>query len=186
MKITVLALLFATALTAAEAPPSPVEWSDPVDGLRGRLVIEYGPDFEGAEIALVYLELQNVSDSAGIKDLWFDETHQFKWQLQDEKGNPVPRTYPPMSVFSDLGHWMGLPFDSTLRFRVSVSGYGIIPNGGIALQLPSGFFWQVPRKKEGSYYLSATFSSVPAKEERKRSWKGTLVLPKVMLPPKAK
>ena len=51
---------------------------------------------------------------------------------------------------------------------------------------PSGFFWQVPRKKEGSYYLSATFSSVPAKEERRRAWKGTLVLPKVVLPPKAK
>jgi len=28
--------------------------------------------------------------------------------------------------FYDLGHWMVLPFDSTLRFRVSVSGYGII------------------------------------------------------------
>ena len=79
---------------------------------------------------------------------------------------------------------MGLPFDSTLRFRMSVSGYGIIPNGSIALQLPSGFFWQVPRKKEGGYYLSAVFSSIPAKEERRCAWKGTLVLPAVTLPPR--
>ena len=145
MKTAALALLAATALGAAESPQA--QWSEIVDGLRGRLVIEYGPDLEGAEIALVYLELQNVSDSAGIKDLWFDETHQFKWQLQDEKGKQVPRTYPPASIFTDLGHWMILPFDSTLRFRVSVSGYGIIPNGGVALQLPSGFFGESHGKR---------------------------------------
>jgi hypothetical protein len=176
----------ARKIAASDPQPANEAWSETVDGIRGRLVISYGPDFGGAEMAVVYLEIQNVSDSADPKNVGFDEDRQFKWQLFDERGELVRDDHGiAASIMVPGPYWIVLPHDSTLRFRVSVSGYGISPGGGVALQLP-GAFWQVQRKKEGAYFLSATFASVMAKEERRRAWKGVLVLPRVQLPPRTR
>jgi hypothetical protein len=176
----------AREIAASDSRPPKEAWSEMVDGIRGRLVIDHGPDFGGAEMTVVYLEIQNVSDSADAKNVCFDEDHQFKWQLVDERGELVRDEHGiAASIMVPGPYWIVLPYDSTLRFRVSVSGYGISPEGGVALQLP-GAFWQVQRKREGAYFLSATFASVMAKEERRHAWKGVLVLPKVQLPPIAK
>jgi len=139
-------------------------------------------------MAVVYLELQNVSDRATPKEICIDQNlpHQFVWRLQDEKGVHQPESATAASIFiSTQPCWLTLPFDSTVRFRVSVSGYGIKPDGGIAFQL-LGSFWQVPRKKEGAYYLSATFSSPPDKPEGRHAWIGQLKLPKVRVPERQK
>jgi hypothetical protein len=81
-----------------------------------------------------------------------------------------------------------LPHDSTLRFRVSVRGYGIGP-GGFVLQL--GKFWQIQRKEGVVYFLSGAFTSSAPKEEISKQtwigefWSGTITLPRVQIPEKA-
>ena len=184
MKILLLTILCAVAARATPLQAAKDDdLSEPVDGVRGRLVIGYDPSLAGAEMAVVYLELQNVSDVGNPKDLWFNED-LFKWRLVDETGAPAPEPHGLVaSIMSLRPYWIVLPHDSTLRFRVSVSGYGIMPNGGIAFQLP-GRFWQVPRRKAGSYHLSATFTVSHVRENDRQVWNGTLILPKIQVPEK--
>ena len=185
MKTSALALFVGlTAIAFAANPEQKGAWSEAVNGVRARLVIGFDPDFVGAEMAVVQLEIQNVSAVANPKEIWLDPNRCFVWwQLRDETGNAVPR---PMSVFSGKAvgpYWVTLPHDSIMRLLISVNGYGIKPNGGIALQLP-GAFWQVPRRPGGRYELSAKFVGSTPKDDTRRVWQGMLVLPSVRVPDK--
>ncbi|HWA28708.1 MAG TPA: hypothetical protein VG734_23865 [Lacunisphaera sp.] len=183
MKTLSGALFCLLATLALPANPAPEEWSKVENGIRGRLVIMFDPDFAGTEMPVVYLELQNVSDVANPKEIWLDPHRNFSaWNLRDETGAAVPRNQAVDASIITMGpYWITLPYDSILRFRVSVSGYGIKPNGGMAFQLP-GAFWQVPRRPGGGYDLSATFKSAPTEKDQRGAWTGTLVLPAVRVP----
>jgi hypothetical protein len=154
----------AACSTPSFAPPAlpPTVWSPTVDGIRGRLIVERGPEFYGADLAVVYLEIQNLTNLLEPRQIFFDTSGlQFKWSLSDAAGAKVPQTPTALSSLTPYPYWIALPCNSTLRFQVSIGGYGINPNiGGIALQLP-GFsaFWQVPRNQERPLFLSATFTN---------------------------
>jgi len=183
-----LALFVAfTAIATAANADQKGAWSEAVNGVRARLVIGFDPDFAGTEMATVHLEIQNVSDVADPKEIWFDPDRCFVgWQLRDETGKAVPRPGAMVASIITMGpYWITLPYDSTLRLRISVSGYGIRPDGGIALQLP-GAFWQVPRRADGRYELSVKFVGSAPKDDARRAWHGTLVLPSVRVQDKIK
>ena len=63
MKTLVLLILFVTASLQAGEPLISGDWSTPVDGLRGRLVMSEGSTEKGIRTPGIYLELQNVQDN---------------------------------------------------------------------------------------------------------------------------
>jgi hypothetical protein len=183
MKAAIIAIFSCLAIAGFAATPAVGPWSEVAQGIRGRLAVDFGPDLAGAEMAVVYLEIQNVSDVANPKELWFDPGRSLvEWNLQDEQGRKIPKPGGIVASIMMMGpYWITLPHDATLRFRASVSGYGIQPNGGIAFQLP-GAFWQVARQPGVTYELSATFVSSPPKGDIRHAWRGRLLLPSVKIP----
>lgn len=116
------------------------EWSDAVGGLRGRLLFAEGEKVSGTRIGVVYLELQNLSDVSNPLDIY---DGALSGQFVDSSGRQVEQSHGPANVMSPLPFWMVLPHDSTLRFRVSVTGYGTPKDGGLSIGLPSGH-WLIP------------------------------------------
>src|SRR3954451_422709 len=91
----VLALLSSqTALAAAEKKPVAVgDWSEPVQGLRGRLLISQGRVLGDGKTreTLVYVDLENVaSNHSGERHVYF-EPGKLLCELHDKDGKPVPQ-----------------------------------------------------------------------------------------------
>ena len=133
------------------------EWSDAVGGLRGRLLFAEGEKVSGTRIGVVYLELQNLSDVSNPLDIY---DGALSGQFVDSSGRQVEQSHGPANVMSPLPFWMVLPHDSTLRFRVSVTGYGTPKDGGLSIGLPSGH-WLIPPVSGTTYLLSASFTVTP-------------------------
>jgi hypothetical protein len=168
------------------------DWSKPVGTdnghvLRARMIISYGrgPAFAGPHPETqVHLEFQNVSGAiARPTQFYFDPEKGFHCELRDAKGNLVG----PGGVGSGGGagsSWITLPYDSTIRLRANMYGYGNEPGRGLNLTIyPTRNQWEIRPGDTNTYYLSGTFvvttptNSVPSDPEAARAvWTGTLKL----------
>lgn len=184
-------LLMAACLHASE-PTAVGEWSQAVRGLRGRLLLAEDAPFNGTRMVAVYLELQNVSDVLNALLVDFQPPDV---DLVDADGKSIPQSHPPASVMTAWPHTLVLPNDSTLRFRVSVQGYGIPKDGGVALQFDTAC-WIVPLDGAEEKYLRGSFVASESSrggtegqrqdsERGNRAWRGTLHLPRIKVPPSA-
>jgi hypothetical protein len=167
-------------------PVTTGDWSAPVKGLRGRLLFAEDPPYNGTRVAVVYLELQNVSSNGAPMEIYYDGDHSLAGALLDGVGLPVRQARMPADIMSPFPYWIMLPVDSSLRFRVSVYGYSTPPNAGMSIGLMSGD-WIIPPRSHATYYLTGTFKVTPPKSDDPfRSplavWKGVLKLPKVKIP----
>ncbi len=145
--------------------------------------------FNGTRLAVVYLELQNVSD---VLNPLLVDFHPPRFDLVDVTGKSIPQSPVAASIMTISNYTLLLPFDSALRFRVSVNGYGISKDSGIAFQLESGF-WVVSADTREDRFLTGSFvvpelASTDSEGRRKdvergnRVWRGTLNLPKLKVP----
>jgi hypothetical protein len=168
----------------AAATPKPMtagDWSETVHGLRGRLLVtEEAEKFNGTHIGLVYLELRNVGSVAGPMKIYYDPDDTFQYLL-DESKHPEPFGLEPGDVMSPFPFWLGLPYDSTLRFRVSVDGWGIPKDAGLFVGLMPGVY-DIPPTLHGNHFLSASFSVNPPAGSDVHAWRGVLKLPAVKIP----
>ncbi len=155
------------------------EWSETVNGIKGRLITGYDSDFNGTKMLAVYLELRNVSNRSW--EIYFDLDKSIESNVVDGVNKPVAEHPAPASIMAGTPPWLVLPFDSALRFRVSVSGYGVPKNGGTNVQMMSGN-WVIKPSEEKRYSIEATFRSAPRKMDIGRSWQGEIELPKVLIP----
>ena len=152
----------------------------------------------------VYFEVQNLlDDPLSVKQIYFSDVPCFQWQLTDQDGKPVPHSETTMAAsFAWMEYPIILPSGSTLRIPVAFGTYQIfkpflhsLPTdpGTLGFLLSHNVPWQITGGKMATYYLSAVFTG--ATDEPKdfhavprmpalRSWKGTLFLPKVILPPR--
>ncbi len=131
----------------------------------------------------VYLELQNISGVVNPMEIYYDLDHALHPKLLDESNQPVARpTITDSSIFSPPNYWIMLPIDSTLRFRISVNGYGIPKDGGLFIGLMSAD-WLIPPTVQTDYFLSISFTVLPPKDPGHiHAWKGELKFPKLKLP----
>lgn len=163
------------------------DWSETVNGLRGRLLFGKAETFNGTRLATVYLELQNVSDV--LSPIGIGPNRSLPCAVLDAFNKPVPQSGMPADVWSPDPFWIMLPMDSTLRFRVSVTGYAVPKDAGLSIGLMSGN-WIIPPATHGDYFLSASFVVAPgAVSVRTKTnippdepWYGVLELPKVKIP----
>ncbi len=180
--------IFVNCLCFAGSVIEPItigDWSEPTNGLRGRLLFSEDAKFYGTEMATVYLKLQNVDNMANPMEIYFDTLRSpLRFELKDASGNS--RKDAPMDLDEIIpgSYWIDLPHDSTLRFRVSSGGYGIPENAGLAIGV-RGNFWIIPYAETNDYFLTASFDVIPTTDkDHIHAWKGTLKLPPVKIPAK--
>jgi hypothetical protein len=128
----------------------------------------------------VYLELRNVSDVGNPMEIYFDEYTSLKSSVIDAESKPLQLGPTAASILSPGPFWLSIPWDGSLRFRVSVSGYGIYKESGTDVPMSSANWVIAPADKK-SYFLTAEFTNAPTTDKR-RAWTGTVHLPKVPIP----
>src|SRR5215468_8842097 len=63
-------LVLLVAISALASGEETGAWSEPVDGLRGRLIAKEGSVFHGTKMVDIYMELENVSDVGNPMQLY--------------------------------------------------------------------------------------------------------------------
>lgn len=165
-------------------PKSIGEWSEPVDGLRGRLLFaENVKDENGVRIGNIYLELQNLS-SGDNRYVYYDaKKSPIHCELNDSKSDGVKVWPGNMSDGMPSACWLALPYDSSLRFDTRL-GPAFTPSHPclfICIGLEGGT-WEIPLTATNDFYLSGTFTTTPPQNEtRPHMWEGTLKLPPVKI-----
>src|SRR5215210_2681006 len=176
------AIISMTALSGYASTSETGDWSDVVKGIQGRITISEDHTFNGTTIVAVYLELRNVSNIGDAIEIYFDPIHTFQCQLLDANDKPVATAGLPASIMVPRPFWLILPYDSSLRFRISVEGYGVPRNEGALIPLECGD-WIIKSGDKGEYKLDVTFAVNPPKVDiDRRVWRGTLKLPRVKIP----
>jgi hypothetical protein len=176
---------FAAGQTATAAEKTPVAvgaWSEPTDGLRGRLLVYQGRALGDGKTreTLVYLELRNVAES-GDRNVYFDPDG-LKCELLDAKGKAVPQTPLGGSGGRPGKTWVRLPHDSTLRLRANPFGFGQPDSVGLLIPLGTDT-WLIKAGDASDYYLAGTFTSLPKDGVGINVWTGEIKLPKAKVKP---
>jgi len=158
-------------------------WSEPVEGLRGRLLVGQGRDLPGqkARETLVYVELENVAHThSGERALYFDPG-ALRCNLTNAEGKAVPE-YPFGGSGARGGPspgWVTIPFDALIRLRANPSGYG--SSDGLHIALSNAHFL-IKTGDTGEYGLTGTLTIAPPDGNgRVDAWAGTLKLAPVKL-----
>jgi hypothetical protein len=187
-RFTVFLFVFATFPSFGNEETNVVavsSWSEPVDSVRGRLLIckGYSPGYAGSvPETQVYLELQNVGTSKDESvQIHFDPRNGLRCELKDEHNQAPPQTGTGGSGSFPAACWVTLPYDSTVRLRASWYGYGMPEKAGLIIPLFNELIIQADNTKD--YYLSGTFTASSATNRvsavGSRIWQGTLALPQM-------
>jgi len=176
------------------------EWSKPVSTkydqtLRCRLLIAQGhsPAHAGeVPETAVYLELQNVSGAIGAPmKIYFDPGRGLRCEVLDANGKAPPMVGGAGSGGGAGSSWITLPYDSTIRLRANMYGYGRKEGDGLLIQMspPNMQRWDIQASDTNVYFMSGKFTVVMppdyvAKDftETRSIWTGTLELPKMKIP----
>ena len=171
-----LALVCSANIRAANTRTG--EWSASVNGLRGRLSVSEDKPFIGTRMLAVYLELQNISDVGNPIELYFDPTSSVAGRVIDDAGKDLAQPPNAASIASPPPFWLSIPWDGSLRFHVSVYGYGVYKDSGTQISMANGS-WLIKPGDKNKYFLEASFISKPPTGDKRRAWVGELMLPKV-------
>jgi hypothetical protein len=178
-------LIFVAAMAPAPLNHRAIQetgaWSDSVNGVQGRLSVSEDQPLNGTRILAIYLELRNVSDVGNPTEIYYEPSNAIQCQLIDANAKPVPNAGLPADIEIPMPFWLALPHDGSLRFRVSVSGYGIPKNAGTMVPMHCGP-WLIKDSDHSVYDLESTFIAKPMDDKlRRRAWQGLLKLPKVKI-----
>jgi hypothetical protein len=175
--ISVIAVTHTTIAYAAMpnepiAEPVANAWSEPVNGLSGRLRVEFEDLKPGLRHA-VYLELRNHS----LAPIAVINQPQIHAQLHDSFGKPVSTTSFPMSGPLPNPQWAVIPRDAYIGFRVDMQTVGVpTREHGMALFAVGGKCWGL---RAGKYLLQTMLVFKKEGDGPQNQWLGELNLPTV-------
>jgi hypothetical protein len=161
------------------------DWSEPVNGLRGRLLIARGKLSANGKTheSVVYLDLHHFADAIGNPlNIYFDP--KVSNQLFDPSGQKVPWVRGPALGRDPTNKilaqpvWIRLPYDCTMRVRLSPANFG--RSDGLYIPFLDNE-WLISASEEGEFALAATFTSKAPADDSRDAWQGTLALPKMKL-----
>lgn len=160
------------------------DWSAPVDGVRGRLIVT--PSDAGQ--FKLELELQNVGAGAGPKEIWWDSTtSNLNLLLVDETGKQLTRVRPvsiPSTGMRGGPFWLPLLRQSSVRVTVANNPYGKDADGRTWLFLLLSHEWTIAKGPGGPtrLFIDGIFRPDKEPEARYQMWRGSLNLPRVEIP----
>lgn len=147
-------------------------WSNPVNGLLGRLVVKNKPNkYNETNLLDIILELKNVS----AKPIAIQNNRDaVSFKLHDLRGYDIPQSGYVRSGPVPYPQWAVIPRDSYWGFSLYDWAVGIPGAGGTFIALPN-HVWLL---KEGEFILHATFAIKDIGEDRpENAWSGKLILP---------
>lgn len=157
--------------------PAVGAWSEPVNGLQARLAVDNWRD----PMIGVFLELKNVSDLVNTVTIPVD-AEKIDFKLLDSTETAVASAEPPRSgPVVELKDFQ-LPFDSSLRFNLSVSTVGVDVNAQAMIPLRA-HAWLIREGDFNPYQLSASFEVVRDPKRNGTFWHGALSVPPVRIQP---
>ena len=150
--------------------PTPNAWCEPIDGLSGRLRVEFEDLKPGLRHA-VYLELRNHSPNPVAAS----NQPQIHAELFDSAEGLVRTSSLPMSGPIPSLQWALIPRDAYVGFRIDMQTVGVpTREQGMALIAVGGKSWKL---KAGEYVLKATVSLKKEEDGPHNQWIGELELP---------
>ena len=159
-------------------------WSKPVNGLRGRLLIEQRPTINDSMIIGVVLELENVSDRPLLV---LNDPALADVELFDGAGKPIAsRRDLPLDGLVAYPEWKTIPPHQSIQFAIESHSVGV-PHGVIFIDLYAHNYvdrvWTPDPAVHGSeYFLHGTFRHAKdVKDDLPTHWNGTLELPFVKI-----
>jgi hypothetical protein len=211
-------VLVSCATPKAQSPDAGARfgaWSNPVNGLRGRLIItdllNTGEPsrrrLDGDRSFCIYLELQNVSPNSYAVAWEFPYTMEsavYALALTDRAGNVIPREKSLIGYDAYMvSEWIRLPPETQFRFLVTSAIYEHPrgePDTSAFVSLGMDQPWRVVNGPAQSYFLRGTFTPQASEEYSNRpnppsdrrlhmgftTWRGTLDLPPVAIPPRSR
>lgn len=145
------------------------------------MIVSQGEKIEGTWLPHVYLELRNVSDVGNPVDIFYGSGEGLRGEVRNRRNDKLAITSLPADIMQPLPYGIVLPYDSSLRFRVSEAGHGIPKNAGALIEI-SGGPWIIPGNVQSDYFLQGEFSAkVMHKAGAQIEWHGTLLLPRVKI-----
>ena len=157
-----------------EPTPQPAAnaWSEPADGLSGRLRVEFEDLRPGLRHAL-YLELRNHS----FVPVAVLNQPEVRAELHDSSGKPVSTTSFPTSGPSPSPQWAVIPRDAYIGFRIDMQTVGLpTREQGRALLAVGGKTWGLGA---GEYLLETVLTFGRKEDGPTNQWVGELKLPPV-------
>ena len=172
-------LLLCTISTATTIDDA-VEWSEPVNGLRARLLVLPAKPGE-APFCRVMIEMENVSDNGGQKRIRF-HPDKLKLRVVDQDGQELPSANGSYDGMSPDWEPLLLPYGGTLRFPFDLRGLGYRPEDKAIIDIGPPHVWVIPQ--DGAVYrLEGEFTvKKEPRDHRHKDWSGTLKLPPVEIP----
>jgi hypothetical protein len=177
-------------------------WSQPVNGLSARVVVQPPTGKAGRQILDVYLELKHSTNVSATLDFSFDYHGTLRFKLFDEAGKEVPQTGRSVDGTIRHGFRNSIPYGGILRFPVKWHGNSFMGITAVTNQpvqplvkqperrspVELSFvqdFWVIVPEDGKKYYLLGVFS-VPATAKEAFSlginWNGTITTPKTLVP----
>jgi len=161
-------------------------WSSGVNDVQGRLLFAIDGKVNGTTMTRIYLELRNVSDTVDPLKVDYGTGEGLRLEVVDSRSKKVaPDNGDAFDAMIPGPLEVTLPHDSSLRFLISVSGYGIPKDGGMMLELSTASQGPIllPSESHETYFLQGTFSvAVSKKLSSWQRWHGMLTLPPVRIP----
>lgn len=147
-------------------------WSEPVNGLAGRLLVEF-EDLKPGLRHGVYLELKNHSfDPIAVPNQPLIHSELF-----DTSGKPISTKGYPASGPIPIPQWAIVPRDAYIGFRVDMQIVGVpTREQGMVLLAIGGKNWEV---RAGAYELKTALVFKKEDEGPQNQWVGELELPPV-------
>jgi len=166
------------------------DWSEVVNGLRGRLLVYDDQGSSAANHARVYLELQHVFQGAWAipLEIYYDigVRDDLHLEVRDRLDKPIPLAPIAIRGFVPNPCWVTLPCDSIVRLRADL--YTLGPQSkpdGLEILAPHGG-WIIQPNATNDIFLCGSFT--PPKDHPSclnyHVWQGTLNFPKVKIPVK--
>ena len=174
---TLLLLAASTALASGDE----AGWSKPVKGLRARLqVLPYGK--ADSPFCRVFIEFENVEDVMGQKRIRY-ATDKLALKVSDNGGKDLPKTLGMYDGLIPSWETIALPFEGSMRFRISFPGLGWNPKTDkVIIDVGSHKTWIIPQNSS-IYFLSGILTIEGEKTDHAyMDWSGALELPKVKIP----
>ena len=148
------------------------DWSEPNNGLSGRLRVEFEDLKPGLRHAL-YLELRN----HGFDPIAVTNQPQIHAELFDSTGKPIRTSGFSANGPSPITQWAVIPRDAYLGFRIDMQTVAVpTREHGLALLAVGGNIWVL---RAGEYLLKATIKFKDDKDGPPNRWVGEIRLPPV-------
>lgn len=150
-KILIISLFLFGGISMSQELNDPI-WSQPVKGLQARIMLKYNRTVNDTPIITAYLELCNVSEVVTQLKINWDNGRNIYFNVVDHKGVKLPPSTFPYNGKSPNLEEIILPYESTLKFKISKWGAHIPKNEKVLIDLGHPYVWIIKRDDEKDYF----------------------------------